>query len=72
MLEKLIQAAVITFLLHLIAAISSNTSIPSKPMPSLSESPNAIPLVTIEGANDLHRASFATTTPYTNIASSKH
>jgi hypothetical protein len=68
MLEKLIQAAIITFLLHLLAAISSNTSIPSKPTPSLSETPNAIPLATIEDANDLRRASFATATPHNNIA----
>jgi hypothetical protein len=51
MLEKLIQAAIITFLLHLLAAISSNTSIPSKPIPSLSESQNVIPLTTTTQTN---------------------
>jgi hypothetical protein len=67
MLEKFIQAAIITFLIHLLAAISSNTSIPSKPTPSLSETPNAMPLATIEDANDLRSTSFATATSYTNI-----
>lgn len=67
MLEKLIQAAIITFLLHLLAAISSNTSIPSKPIPSLSETPNVMPLAKIQSAKDLRRSNLATTTPTTNI-----
>ncbi|MEA5570358.1 hypothetical protein [Calothrix sp. UHCC 0171] len=42
MLEKFIQATIITFLLHLILTVSSNSSIPSKGLPSLVEKPNAI------------------------------
>jgi hypothetical protein len=44
MLEKLVQAAIITFLLHLLAAISLNTSTPNNPSPSLSETPSALVL----------------------------
>jgi hypothetical protein len=45
MLEKLIQAAIITFLLHLLAGISADTSIPSKPSSSFSKTPSAMPAV---------------------------
>ncbi len=35
MLEKLLQATIITFLLQLIVVLNSNTTIQSKAMPSL-------------------------------------
>ena len=35
MLEKLVQATIITFLLHLIVVLNSNTTIQSKAVPSL-------------------------------------
>lgn len=35
MLEKLVQAAIITFLLHLIAGLSPSTTIKSQAAPSL-------------------------------------
>ncbi|PAX60003.1 hypothetical protein [Brunnivagina elsteri] len=44
MLDKLIQAAIITFLLHLLLLVSSNSTIPSTALPSLVEKPNAIAL----------------------------
>jgi hypothetical protein len=44
MLEKLVQAAIITFLLHLLAAINLNTSTPDNPSPSLSNTPSAFVL----------------------------
>ncbi|BAZ28208.1 hypothetical protein NIES4074_06390 [Cylindrospermum sp. NIES-4074] len=37
MLERLIQAAFITFLLHLIAGLSVNTQIPTKTVSPMSE-----------------------------------
>jgi hypothetical protein len=43
MLDKLIQAAIITFLLNLVLSVSSNSTIPSKGLPSLVEKPNAMP-----------------------------
>ena len=42
MLEKLVQAAIITFLLHLIAGLSPNTRVQTKTTMSLPEQPNAI------------------------------
>ncbi len=42
MLDKLIQAAIITFLLHLVLSVSSNSTIPSKGLPSLVEKPNVM------------------------------
>ncbi|NJL62689.1 MAG: hypothetical protein HC903_13740 [Methylacidiphilales bacterium] len=42
MLDKLIQAAILTFLLHLVFSVSSNSTIPSNGLPSLVKTPNAI------------------------------
>ncbi len=43
MLEKLVQAAIITFLLHLIAGLSPNTRVQTKlATPPLPETPAAI------------------------------
>jgi hypothetical protein len=42
MLEKLVQAAIITFLLHLIAGLSPNTRVQTKLPTSLPETPAAI------------------------------
>ncbi|MEH2196446.1 MAG: hypothetical protein V7K98_27915 [Nostoc sp.] len=42
MLEKLIQAAIITFLLHLIAGLSPNTLIQSKAASPVPETPPSI------------------------------
>jgi hypothetical protein len=44
MLDKLIQAAIITFLLHLVLSVNSSSTIPSRALPSLVEKPNAIAL----------------------------
>ncbi|MEH1966843.1 MULTISPECIES: hypothetical protein [unclassified Nostoc] len=46
MLEKLVQAAIITFLLHLIAGLSPNTLIHSKTAsPAPETSPNIVSLL---------------------------
>ncbi|MDZ7961934.1 MAG: hypothetical protein RMY34_29345 [Aulosira sp. DedQUE10] len=42
MLEKLVQAAIITFLLHLIAGISPNTRVETKVALPMSETPASI------------------------------
>lgn len=42
MLEKLVQAAIITFLLHLIAGLSPNTRVQTKLSTPLPETPAAI------------------------------
>ncbi|BAY25633.1 hypothetical protein NIES2100_54390 [Calothrix sp. NIES-2100] len=42
MMEKLVQAAIITFLLHLIAGLSPNTKVQTKAAMSLPETPAAI------------------------------
>ncbi|MDZ8050113.1 MAG: hypothetical protein RMX68_031405 [Aulosira sp. ZfuVER01] len=42
MLEKLVQAAIITFLLHLIAGLSPNTRVQTKLAKPLPETPAAI------------------------------
>ncbi|MEH2056076.1 MAG: hypothetical protein V7K97_07950 [Nostoc sp.] len=42
MLEKLIQAAIITFLLHLIAGLSPNTIIQTKTASPMQETPPSI------------------------------
>ncbi len=42
MLEKLIQAAIITFLLHLVVTLSSNTTNQNQLSPSLVEKPLSI------------------------------
>ncbi|BAY12438.1 hypothetical protein [Calothrix sp. NIES-2098] len=42
MLEKLVQAAIITFLLHLIAGLNPNTRVQTKAAIPLSDTPAAI------------------------------
>ncbi|WP_179198009.1 hypothetical protein [Nostoc sp. T09] len=42
MLEKLMQAAIITFLLHLIAGLSPNSRVETKLATPLPETPSAI------------------------------
>ncbi|MBD2211581.1 hypothetical protein H6G64_20455 [Calothrix sp. FACHB-156] len=42
MLEKLVQAAIITFILHLIAGINPNTRVETKAAIPMSETPASI------------------------------
>jgi hypothetical protein len=42
MLDKLIQAAIITFLLHLVLSVSSNSTIREQGLPSLVEKLNTL------------------------------
>ncbi|BAY33899.1 hypothetical protein NIES37_11670 [Tolypothrix tenuis PCC 7101] len=42
MLEKLVQAAIITFILHLIAGINPNTRVETKAAMPMSETPASI------------------------------